>query len=204
MPVSDLRFYFSGGGFPHGTIIVLCGLHTKFKNLKLSNMNNIEPGDRAKSIAEAVRTADLVSMLVFDGLGWSEISKKTGLLVREIKAKVGSVEGRALVEKASEQKLNVLASVPIANMAVRLARYEKMYEEAEDAKEKALALSGARDEFRLVQAGEKKNVEAPSIVINLGRDEGKRKIEVENADVRPSPDGDGISIKGIEERRGST
>lgn len=167
-------------------------------------MNNIEPGDRTKSLAEAVRTADLVSMLVFDGLGWSEISRKTGLRVGEVKSRVGSVEGRALVEKASEQKLNVLASVPIANMAVRLARYEKMYEEAEDAKEKSLALSGARDEFRLVQAGEKKNVEAPSIVINLGRDEGKRKVEVENADVRPSPAGDGISIKGIEERRGST
>lgn len=114
--------------------------------------------------------AKVVTMLMFDGATVSQIAKKLCTTVPAIEQTLAKGKTREMIQKAHEDRMQLVAHVPIANYANRLRRLENiLINNGDDPKIQIAALREAREETKSFWGADEEEIRAPQITVNIAK-----------------------------------
>ena len=116
-----------------------------------------------------VDSARLVTLVAYEGKGINAAAKVLGVTPKEVQAELQKKSVLKMIETAQKDRLPLIAHIPIANMANRLARLERIANESAiegDHTNQLRAIKEAREETKdqIVQS----NHSGP-IVVNIAK-----------------------------------
>jgi len=111
-------------------------------------------------------------MLMFDGMSTGQIAKKLSTTKPAIEAQLKRAKTRDMIQKAHEDRMELVAHIPIANYANRLRRLESILLHTTDEKIMLQALREAREETKNFFREEEQEQKAPQITVNIAKYEG--------------------------------
>ena len=117
-----------------------------------------------------VDSARLVTLVAYEGKGINAAAKVLGVTPKEVQAELQKKSVLKMIETAQKDRLPLIAHIPIANMANRLARLERIANESAiegDHTNQLRAIKEAREETK-DQIGQS-NHSGPRIIVNIAK-----------------------------------
>ena len=117
-----------------------------------------------------IDSAKLVTLVAYEGKGVNAAAKVLGVTPKEVQAELQKKSVLKMIETAQKDRLPLIAHIPIANMANRLARLERIANESAvegDYTNQLRAIKEAREETKdqVVQSSHS----GPKIVVNIAK-----------------------------------
>ena len=118
-------------------------------------------------------TERIVTMLMFEGKGTGQIAKELSTTKSAVEQHISKAKTRDMIQKAHEDRMELVMHIPIANYANRLRRLENiLLDNSDDPKLQLACLKEAREETKAFFREEEAEEKAPQITVNIQRYEG--------------------------------
>lgn len=132
----------------------------------------LKPVENTLTNSRQLDVARIVTMLMFDGMSTGTIAKKLSTTKVAIEEQLKRAKTRDMIQKAHEDRMELVAHIPIANYANRLRRLEAILLQTTDEKIMLQALREAREETKNFFREDEPEQKAPQITVNIQKYDG--------------------------------